>query len=426
MRVVEQVDEPGRQLGARLVPEDAVGPVVDDRGCGDDVAAVTAGVDQLAEPAGGVPEMEPASGCGSSDGYRRTGSTRCRCRGRACRRPARRAHPHRIDRSRLAGWSGLVHVGVDDQQPGGTAGDADAVRAVRPGAADPVRVLRGALFPAGVAVAAPRVGLVAPIRGDVLGRPVAWCRARGGRRTSRASRSRAPAVSRAAVVSFIGSPRQGCCRSPGRRSRLGQRTWRDRPVDVVGSFIETVAGVRDRGLRVPPVVHLVAGEGRVERALEVVPQDPVQGEREVLELGQGLVDVGGRDRVREQGEPDDRADGLVGVVGVVGDLAAEPAAVGGVGVGHDGSAFRGCAGPRPRLGSRVEGRRRGGLVSVADAGRLGACYRATALVGLVVGRVAEPLLVARVRLAGSAGRLRRRDVGGPLVLTLGAVVEGGV
>ncbi len=94
---------------------------------------------------------------------------------------------------------------------------------------------------------------------------------------------------------------------------------------MVGGFIEPVARVRDRGLRVPPVVHLVAGEGRVERALEVVPQDPVQGEREVLELGQGLVDVGGRDRVREQGEPDDRADGLVGVVGAVGDLSAEPA-----------------------------------------------------------------------------------------------------
>ncbi len=103
-------------------------------------------------------------GCGSSGGCRRTVWRRCRCRGTAGRRPARRARPHRTGPSR---WRlvGFGDVGVDDQQPGRSAGDADAVGPVGPGPADPAGVLGGALFPAGVAVPAPRVGPVAAGRG---------------------------------------------------------------------------------------------------------------------------------------------------------------------------------------------------------------------------------------------------------------------
>ena len=227
MRVVEQVGDPGRQLRAGLVAEDAVGAVVDAGGWGDDVAAVAAGVDQLTEPAGGVAEVDVGRGAVVAvDAAGRGGHGV----GVGERPVADQLGEHVLTGpAGRGGWlAGFGDVGVDDQQPGGSAGDADAVGAVRPGPADPAGVLGGALFPAGVAVAAPGVG------------PVAAGRRMGG--AGGPFRAGHEGEDEPAVLRVVeGLPEQGgggvahrvtaasvSCGGPGRRSRRG-RSARARP-----------------------------------------------------------------------------------------------------------------------------------------------------------------------------------------------------
>ena len=174
------------------------------------------------------------------------------------------------------------------------------------------------------------------------------------------------------------------------------------------------------GVGVPVVFAEVPdGEGVGEGAGEL-PQRLVQRVGQVLELDQDRVQLRCGDGVLGEGVVDDAAD----VLGGGGGLAAGcrragrrwPVSASGVGDGVHGG---GCLSEGVRIRGRgsvaaVEDVHGWGMgLSAAPAAPAVGCYRATALVGLVVGPVAGPLLVARVRVWGSrriGGRRRRPAV----------------
>ena len=171
----EQLGQPVRQQRRAAVLDDRV-RAADQGGCGDDVAAGTAGIHQRPELAGGVAELgtvgqgvvavRAARGRGHGVGGGQRLPVPGLQLGEGCLavRPGGRV---------LVVGVGLGLVGVDNEQPGGSAGDPDAVRGAGPGAEDSGVGGGGALLPSAVSASAPGVGAVAAGGGVAgAGRPL--------------------------------------------------------------------------------------------------------------------------------------------------------------------------------------------------------------------------------------------------------------
>ena len=179
---------------------------------------------------------------------------------------------------------------------------------------------------------------------------------------------------------------------------------------VGGGVVELVAGLGDvdRGFGVPVVLADVPDGQGVDQGAGELPQRLVQPVGEVLELVEDRVQLRCRDRRRgvrvSWTMPRTFSAAVVAWV----RMPASWPAVAGLGLGGRTVYMAAVC-----LSVGVRDRGRGQVAAVEDVhgwgmglsvagGRpAGGCYRATALVGLVVGPVAGPLLVARVRRWGS-------------------------